>query len=383
LSSATAYRWVLGGTLTMAAAMGVGRFAYTPLLPEMQSAFGWSFAQAGDVASANYLGYMIGALAAPRVLAGPRPFVWLRVSLIAGVLCILPGVFIESFPGWSVLRLLSGIASAYCLVITTTLMGQVLLANNQARLANLHFTGVGIGIVLTVFVTWSGSSVSGQWLSLTILSAALMACAWLLFRTGGSPAELAVPTRAPATVPVGFWRLAVGYGCFGFGYVVTATFIVAMARDIEVSQGIERMTWLLVGVAVMPSVYLWQKLADRLGVLAALRLAYLAEAVGVLIAGWFSSTAALLAGGMLLGGTFAAITALGLSAARQYAAHDPGGAIGRMTAAFAFGQLVGPAVSGRLAESYGGFALPSVVASGLLVLGFALLIGFPRRGESE
>jgi predicted MFS family arabinose efflux permease len=366
----------------MAAAMGVGRFAYTPLLPQMQQTFGWSFSEAGDVASANYLGYMIGALLAARAVGGPRALQWLGLSLIASVISIYLGVLVDSFAAWIAVRLFSGIASAYCLVLTTTMLGQLLITTQQTRLANLHFTGVGLGIVLTVLITWPGGSVSSQWQNLAGLSAVLMALAWFAFRSGEPGIEIPRPAESGWIPSVGMWRLVLGYGCFGFGYVVTATFIVAMAHDVDVSRNAERSVWLLVGLAVIPSVYVWQKLAERAGVLTALRWAYLVEAVGVLVAGWFSSAAALVAGGVLLGGTFAAITALGLSAARQYAGQDPAGAIGRMTAAFALGQLIGPAVSGRLAEGFGGFAAPSLVASSLLVLGYLLLWRFPEPAVS-
>ena len=373
----TSQRWVIGGTLIMAAAMGVGRFAYTPLLPEMMSEFGWSLAQAGDVGSANYLGYIIGALLAPRALRSPTPLIWLAASIAASVVSTYLGVVVTAFWAWCAVRLVAGIASAYCLIMVATLIAQKLLQTGQTRLVNLHFTGVGLGIVLTVLITWRGGAVADQWAGLTALAAALMAVAWLSMRTEDTPVTVPAPPASGQGATPGLWRLVLGYGGFGYGYVVTATFIVAMARDLDASQSIEQATWLGVGLAVIPSIYLWQRAADRFGLVPALGAAYLLEAAGVLIAGLLPSVGALILGGALLGGTFAAITALGLAAARRHAPHDPARAIGRMTAAFAGGQLIGPALSGRLAELSGGFAVPSVVAGGLLVLGCALLIHFP------
>ena len=50
------------GLAALAVAMGVGRFAFTPILPMMQQDQGLSVAGGAWLASANYLGYLVGAL---------------------------------------------------------------------------------------------------------------------------------------------------------------------------------------------------------------------------------------------------------------------------------------------------------------------------------
>src|SRR6201988_5200448 len=64
----------------LAVARGIGRFAFTPLLPMMQEDFGVSVAQGGWLASANYLGYLVGALSA--LLLGARPGRVIRTGLV-------------------------------------------------------------------------------------------------------------------------------------------------------------------------------------------------------------------------------------------------------------------------------------------------------------
>jgi hypothetical protein len=289
---------------------------------------------------------------------------------------------VVAFPAWIVLRFCSGVASALCLVLSTAVVIEFLVSQARAPLGALHFSGVGGGIVASVLVIelvrGAGLSVFGQWATLGVVAMALFAGAWLLMRAlpkragaGGSEASHAVQSPLPATRLLK--KLITAYGLFGFGYIVTATFIVAMARRLEQAALVEPLTWIVFGALAAPSVLVWQRLARHLGMFPALRLAYGVEAAGVLLAGVASGPGAVVVGGGLLGGTFVGITALGLSAARQMAGSNQDRVIGWMTASFGLGQLLGPAVAGRLAQMTQGFAVPSVVAAVLLLGGIALL----------
>lgn len=387
LKSARAPSVALAGTLLLAAAMGIGRFAYTPLLPPLQEALGWTVAQAGDVASANFLGYLAGALAAAGLAERPERRLWLLAGMVLSAATTGAGAVAGSFPAWVGIRFLSGVASAFCLVLGTVVVIGFLTSHSRARLGALHFAGVGGGIVVSVLMIelarFAGSSVFGQWGALGIVSLALLAGSWRIIRTLPNPPAVvgreALPAskgHAPTTRLLK--RLIAAYGLFGFGYVVTATFIVAIARRLEHAALVEPLTWIVVGVVAAPSVLAWQRLVQRFGLFPALRLAYGVEAAGVLLAGFGSGHIAVVAGGALLGGTFMGITALGLSAARQAVGSGQDRAIGWMTASFGLGQLLGPAVAGRLAQITQGFEVPSLVAALLLVVGLVLLWGVER-----
>ena len=369
----------------MAAAVGIGRFAYTPLLPAMQEALGFTVAQAGDVASANFLGYMVGALASAGRAERPTRRGWLLAGMMVSAATTAAGALAVSFPAWALVRFLSGVASAFCLVLSTAVVIEFLAQHSRAELGALHFAGVGGGIALSVLgielARGLGFSPFGQWGVLGGVSLVLLAAAWTILRALPAPVALTGRAAGPAaegTPPSRFLtRLIAAYGLFGFGYVVTATFIVAMARRLDHAGWLEPLTWMVVGVLAAPSVLVWQRVAGRLSLLGALRLAYGLEAVGVLLAGFASGHVAVVAGGALLGGTFMGITALGLMAGREAGGASPGRAIGWMTSSFGFGQVLGPAVAGRLAQTTHGFELPSVVAAALLAVGIALL----RRKE--
>ncbi len=366
----------------MAAALGIGRFAYTPLLPDMVAAFGWNFTRAGDIASANYLGYVLGALIAPSVANSRFLRVWVAASLMASVATTALGFNTTEYVGWFVLRFAAGVASAFCLVLVTTQILQNLSTDAVVRFGNVHFAGVGIGILLCLTVVAAPAGVGEQWARLGAAAAVLMAVAWVCFSTStwkqaSSPGELSsVAVAGPA-----LWRIVTGYGLFGYGYVVSATFVVAMAEQTELPQAVDTdIVWWCVGASLVPSVYLWQWVANRSGLITTLCVAYFVEAAGTLLvafagfAGATESFLLLVLGCVLLGGTFAAITALGISAAHAVAPNRVARAVSMMTAAFALGQLIGPAASGRMADYFGDFVVASVVAAGVLLISGSLLL---------
>jgi MFS family permease len=409
------YLTALSGAAMMIACMGIGRFAYTPLLPQMQVELGWTLSQAGDVASANYLGYLVGALvAAPLSQTRVRSYT-LMVGLLGSAFTTLWGAILSgaSFPvisilgnaavnlqatlspqdllwSWMALRFFSGVFSAICVVVGTPIimdrLTQLGLAKN--RLLNTsHFAAVGIGIILSVAILTlippsTQSTLPGlarHWALLGVTSCFLMILP-LYFLVGPArqqdrarqltndrSAPMPTESRANFQVPPALLKLITAYGLMGFGYVITATFIVAMARQLN-TPGLEPLTWVAVGLAGTPSIVLWQKLAQRYGLMSALRWAYVLLILGVLCAGLAKSIPFVIIGAILLGGTFMAITSMGMQVARELAGLHSGLAMGWMTAAFGLGQLLGPAVSGRMAQNSGDFRWPSLLAAALLMI---------------
>ena len=151
-----------------------------------------------------------------------------------------------------------------------------------------------------------------------------------------------------------------------------------MAERLSSTTTQAQLVWVIVGLALIPSVYLWQYWAGRFGLLRVLTIAYVVEAIGMLLAAVTDSYFGLACACVLLGGTFAAITALGLSAAQLARPDRIASTVSAMTVAFAFGQLIGPAVSGRMADYFGDFFWASMSATALL-LAAAALVPLARR----
>jgi predicted MFS family arabinose efflux permease len=363
-----------GGLLAMAAAVGIGRFIYTPILPRMAEGLGLSQTAAGAIASANFLGYLLGAAAASSALPGSRR-AWLLTMLAGSAASTAAMGWADSVPAFAALRFAGGAASAFALVFSSALVLDRLAAMGKGALGTLHFAGVGLGIAVSALLVSALVAGGGDWRALWLAGGAasllcLLAALALIPDNGEPPRSAASGGRwSPA-----LRAMAAAYGLFGFGYVITATFLVAIVRASPALRSVEPAVWLLVGLAAAPSTALWGAAAKRLGNARAFALAALIEAAGVAASVLWTSVAGVVAAAVLLGGTFMGLTALGLMEGRRLAQGDPRRVLGAMTAVFGVGQIVGPAFAGAAFDRTGSFVLPSIAAAAALLVAAALAL---------
>lgn len=371
---------ILGGFIALASAMGIGRFVYTPILPEMVADLGLSASAAGLIASANFAGYLLGALAAALPLFTAAPRRWMLAGLVLSALSTGGMALVASLPAFVMLRFVGGFASAYVLIFSSSLMMERLAEINKASLAGYQFAGVGTGIALSAVLVERlaafGFGWTWQWIASALLS--LAACAGVGLLIGPAPqrahARAAAGGRGGLNLPL--LALVLSYGLFGFGYVITATFLVQLVRTNAAIAPIEPVIWVIVGVAAIPSVAIWSAFGRRIGPAQGYALACLVEAAGVLASVlWISPPGAILAA-ILLGGTIVGITVLGFVVARRLASGNVARLIALMTAAFGVGQIVGPVFAGWVNDLTGSFLWPSVAAAGALAVGAALVARF-------
>ncbi len=366
-----------GGLITLAVAMGYGRFVYTPILPFMIGQDVINPSEAGLIATANYAGYLLGALAAARISLPGGIKNWFVCALVTSALTTsLMGVF-EGPLIFGFIRFLSGLASAFSFVLGSSMVFAWLAKAGADHLTGLHFAGVGIGIAVSAAMVAAIGEDSTHWTQFWIYSgffSVLGTIAASILIPAPPRSDAGVPDAEP---PLAFnWpimRLVLAYGLFGFGYVITATFISTIARQNPALQPLEPYVWLLVGLSAAPSVVLMVLIAGRIGNRLTLGLACLLEAVGVAISVLSTTPMLLAVGAVLLGGTFVGITAVGLFEARQLAAESPRRAVGYMTAAFGLGQMIGPSVASWFYDFNEDFLLASICASGALVLAAVLV----------
>jgi len=376
----------LGGLFSLAAAMGIGRFVYTPILPFMAEGLHLPAEDAGLIAAANFLGYLAGALAgAARSLPG-TPRTWFLGGLFVSAATSAAMAATTSLEAFLVIRFVSGIASAFTLVFSTTLVLDRLVLAGRGGLSALHFAGVGCGIAFSALLVATLAYLDPDWRLLWLGGAA----ATLLFMTA---AAVLVPARAPEPVTAshatadekenpsrfvhsGLLRLILAYGLFGFGYVITATFVSTIARVTPALQASEAYVWLTVGLCAAPSIYIWNRIALFTGARRAFALACILEAAGVAMTALTLRPGLFLLGAALLGGTFMGITALGLMEARRQASPAGPSAVRQtlavLTASFGAGQVAGPWIAGELHAMTGSFTAPSLAAAAALVVAAGL-----------
>jgi predicted MFS family arabinose efflux permease len=366
-----------GGLAAMTAAIGIGRFVYTPILPAMLSALGWSKSDAGLVASANLLGYFIGALLAGRPFAVARPRPWLltalTISAVSTAAMALPSDIV-SFVG---LRFIGGVASAFVIVCASTLVLERLSASGRGSLSAVQFAGVGFGVMISAIAVSVMLAAGLSWRSLWIGTgslAMLAAVAAALLIPAADHGEAPVQREVAGAPASGMGAIVVAYGLFGFGYIITATFLVAIVRLTAEVRVLEPWIWTLFGLAAIPSVTVWNWLGQRIGILSAFAAACALEAIGVAISVEWVTISGICLSALLLGGTFMGITVLGLMAGRMLSAGHPHRAFARMTASFSIGQMIGPTLAGFLSERFGDFRVASLIAATALIVAAALTI---------
>ncbi|QGY04076.1 YbfB/YjiJ family MFS transporter [Methylobacterium mesophilicum SR1.6/6] len=336
------------GLVALAIAMGIGRFAFTPLLPLMVRDGTLNPAAGAEWAAANYVGYLVGALTASWFGGNPRR--GLMVSLLGVAATTLAMATVEAGSVRVVgagLRAAAGVFSAWALVCAS---GWCLteLARRQAGPAGTWiYTGVGLGIALAGLLTWLGGLQAADtlWLELGLAAGVGALLVWILSRGQATTAPGITERVSAAAAPVRSNRqraLVLCYGIFGFGYIVPATFLPAMARDLAPDPRVFGLTWPLFGLAAALSVAAvgrWLPHGSRQRIWA---LAQGVMALGTALPLFAPSLAGIAASAVLVGGTFMVATMAGLQLSREVRPDDPTPLIARMTAAFAAGQIAGP-----------------------------------------
>ena len=274
----------VAGLLSLAVGIGIGRFAYTPILPYMIAGLELDRSQAGLIASANYLGYFVGAVAAAWRAVPGDPRYWLLGALALSGLSTGAMALTTSLSLFLILRFAGGAAGALVMVLASSLVMDRLAAAGRDGWAAVMYAGVGSGIAISSLAVPAAASGDSDWQSPWFFSGALclaiaIPVAVLLPRPQGP--ETAAARTGTRKRRAGLLRLILAYGLVGFGYVITATFVADMVRADPVLQPAEHLVWLCVGLTAAPSVALWGWAGRRWGNARAFAIGCLIEAVGV------------------------------------------------------------------------------------------------------
>lgn len=366
----------LAAALVLVVGMGFGRFAFTGLYPLMVAGHQISVEGGSYAASANYAGYLAGALLAA-FLTGISSRQLCKAAVIATV--VLLGALCLGLPEWAVItaRGVAGAASAISMVAAS----QWLIHDTQHHHgAPAMFAGVGAGILLSAeLIALShlvGFSSFDIWAVLGVAALPVSILAIVLqrrvSRNASSVAE--PPTVATEASPPTFGaaRLVLIYGLAGFGYIITATYLPLLVRTALGAVDPVHI-WAVFGLGAIPSCFLWHRLYVRWGTGRSLMINLFVQAIGVALPAMHTPVAYILSA-LLVGGTFMGTVTIAMPAARHAAAKVRFNMLAVMTASYGVGQIIGPLIASRLYAGTGSFDASLLIAAGTLVFAGAMCI---------
>jgi predicted MFS family arabinose efflux permease len=384
------WRATLAGLCATLVGIGLARFAYTPLIPALIDGGWFTPAQAAYLGAANLAGYLAGALLArPMATRISAPLVLRAMMLLATATffaCAAP----LSFSWFFVWRFASGLSGGILMVLAAPTVLSCVPLSRRGLAGGVIFTGVGLGIaasgtLVPPMLRWG---LFETWIALGALASLLTIVAW-----GGWPRERVRPAPTPQDRPP--WSpvlkaLYLQYALNAAGLVPHMVFLVDfLARGLGQGLDVGARYWVLFGLGAMAGPVLTGHLGDRIGFGAALRLAFVVQALCI---GWLAitdNTIVLSVSSVVVGAFVPGIVSLVLGRVHELVPNDPRrqqAAWSLTTVAFALGQASGAYGLSFLFERGGGYELLFALGAGALVLALSLdlaVTGLGRGGGKE
>ncbi|SDI70493.1 MULTISPECIES: YbfB/YjiJ family MFS transporter [Bradyrhizobium] len=368
--------------------LGIGRFAYSLVLPDMRDSLQWSYSAAGFMNTINAVGYLAGALLASRVIRRfglPRTVRWGTLAAVASLaLCAMSGNFIVL----SFARLLAGIGAAGGFVGGAALAATIAQSRPERSnfLLSLFYAGPGLGILSSgliapfVLQAFGPGSWWIMWWAMTLLSLVLI-LPLLLAPLGAATTINQATTIDFAARPVLIYLIA--YFLFGAGYIAYMTFMIAYVRDGGGGAPAQSLFWSLIGISAFATPWVWRRVLalDRGGLATAIILG--ANAIGAALPIFGHSPVLLAISALVFGVAFFAV--VGSTTAFVRFNYPPAGwpiGIAAMTISFGIGQTLGPIVVGAITDAMGSLSFALNVSAAMLALG-AVLAAFQKKLVQE
>jgi len=378
----TKFRVYFAGISSLIVTVGVARFSYSLLLPIMQDGAGLTELGGGWLASTNFMGYMSGVLLAASLHNMNYKYNLHRLYLILSVLTSAAMVMTTDMVTWAVLRFIAGVCASGGFIIASGLILKWLVKHHHRAELGIHFSGAGLSIIITSLLVEFMLTISAdwqqQWLALAVMAAVFAIPAWLWMpppfidgQVGGTAKD-----TPPSKVFKSLMMLA--YFCAGYGYAVSSTFIVDIVERVEGLQGQGGLAFLLVGLAATPAALIWDRIARRTGYIKALIIAYIPQAIGIILPAINDCLPVVILSALMFGGTFIACVSMVLTMAGKFYPSNPAKFMGTMTLAYGAAQILAPVCTGYLTETFGSYDIGLYVSAAIVMIGTLFLFGLFR-----
>ncbi len=381
-------RLILILSLAPTVGLGIGRFAYSLVLPDMRETLGWSYSAAGFMNTINAAGYLVGALLASRMIKRFGLSATVRWGTLACVLSLALCAISGNFFVLSFARLLAGLGAAVGFVGGGALTATIAQSRPERAnfLLSLFYAGPGLGILLSgliapfVLQAFGPGSSWIVWWAMTLLTI-VMTIPLLL---APIDTHAGIPDAAPAkfaVMPVLIYLT--GYFLFGAGYIAYMTFMIAYVRDAGGGAAAQSAFWSLIGLSAFATPWVWRRVLawDRGGLSTMIILGV--NAIGAALPLLGHSIAWLTASALIFGVSFFAIVSSTTAFVRlNYPPAAWPAAIAAMTIAFGVGQTLGPIVTGAITDALGSLSYALNAGAAMLAMG-AILSAFQGKLKSN
>lgn len=376
------FKVLAAGAVALIVVHSLGRFIYTPLLPHLVADGLFSAADGAAVASWNYFGYLVGAMLAIRWHRPGQIRILLPAALLVHTLTTLLATQAENLELICALRGINGVANGMVFVQAPALILEWLASRNRLSLSGLVYTGVGLGLLASSgLVSGTADWLQGpaRWWPALLLSVPL--ALWAAVQL----ARLDLPERARGedgetgkTSPLldrASTPLFLSYAGAGLGYILPMTFLPLLAQQ-QLPEGHWLLdgAWLLVALCTIPGPWLWNRLGGVMGDLPALKLNYVLQLAGVLMAVLWPGAPGLVACAVLVGVTFVGTVLLTQRIGRALHPHQGPRLSAAMITVYGFTQMAGPWLTRQWLDMGG--TLASAFAIGVAALAFGLIFVF-------
>jgi predicted MFS family arabinose efflux permease len=360
--------------------IGFARFGYTALVPALVQE-GWTTPTgAGYLASANFSGYLLGALTAVPIARWVPVATMVRLALVVTALAFAASAFDFGLIWLALWRFLPGFTGSVVMVLAPMTILAGVPPARRAGMVGLMFTGIGLGIALsgTLVPMLAGLGVAAAWMILAVASAAIAVATWRIWGqvAGAVPVASAAAPAEPMRRPVAVALLFVAYALDAAGFVPhTVYWVDFVARELGLGYGVGGTQWILFGIGAAIGPLAVARVAGWIGFGPAVVLFFLLKAAAVLLPVFMTGLPALAVSSILVGALTPGIASLTAGYSAELA--GPGrqrAAWGLMTSGFAGTQTAAASLFATLLGRTGDYPLMYEIGAGLLFAGAALAL---------